>query len=80
MELTVITPYKRLSFEIAWLEIETTVGNFVIQPGSAPTVLLLKSGHPTTFCLKNGKQETIDIKAGGLVEITRQGAMIILNE
>lgn len=78
MELVVITPTYKTTLAIAWIEIETTVGNFVIQPGHAPTVLILQPNNLLTYCLTNGKQETITAQ-GGIVEITRTSALVILD-
>ncbi len=79
MELSIITPtYKKL-YAIAWIELETTTGNFVIQPGHAPTILLLTPNNNAIFCLSNGKQETIAIKEGGVAHIQRYSATLLLN-
>jgi len=79
MDLIIITPVQELIYGITWLEINTPVGNFVIQPGHAPTVLTLAANEKITFCLKNGKRESMPIKQG-VVHITRTAATIIMNE
>jgi len=78
MELLIIAPTYKKEFSIAWLELETTVGNFVIQPGHAPTILLLAPHQTATFCLKNGKQETIPI-SGGIAHIQRDSATLLVD-
>jgi F0F1-type ATP synthase epsilon subunit len=79
MELSIITPtYKKL-YAIAWIELETTAGNFVIQPGHAPTILLLTPNNNALFCLSNGKQESVMIKEGGIAHIERNSATLLLN-
>jgi len=77
MELTIISPTTKKIISVAWFEIDTTIGNFVIQQGHAPTVLIFAQQTIATVCLKSGKQETITIP-GGVVEITRQAATFIL--
>ena len=79
MELKIISPFRQKVYNIAWLELNTPVGNFVIQPGHAPMVLSLAPHKPITFCLTNGKQESLIIKEG-FVEITRTSASIVINE
>lgn len=79
MDLAVISPTKKTIASIAWLEINTTVGNFVIQPEHAATVLILAENKPITYCLASGKQETTMIPAG-IVEITPTAATIVVYE
>jgi len=79
MNLHIIRPLSKEELQIAWVEIETPVGNFVIQPKHAPMVLTLTPGEDITFCLSNGKQKSIPVKQG-IVEITRNGATILLSE
>jgi len=79
MTLQVISTTTSFMRDISWLEIDTVVGNFVIRPGHAPTVLMLDPGKPIIFCLSNGKQETLSI-GKGIVEITRTKATVLINE
>ena len=41
MQLRIISPSGEKKFKIAWVEVDTPVGNFVIHSGHAPTVLTL---------------------------------------
>lgn len=77
MELSVISPTSKQEFSIAWIELETTVGNFVIQHGHAATVLLLTPNQSATICLNNGKQETIAIP-GGIAYIKPAETLLLL--
>lgn len=79
MDLTIITPISHQTFAIAWLELATTAGNFVIQPGHAPTVLTLTPAEKVTFCLANGKRDSI-VVSQGIAHITRTTATLLLNE
>ena len=79
MKLYIITPFSKKILDIAWLELNTPVGNFVVQPGHAPTVLTLAYNKEIVFCLKSGKQESIIIKHG-IADITRTTATILLSE
>jgi F0F1-type ATP synthase epsilon subunit len=79
MDLTIVCPLEHKTLSITWLEINTAVGNFVIQPGHVPTIMTLTPGEKVTFCLSNGKRESMLIKHG-IVHITRTSATLILNE
>ena len=78
MELVIISPTKKTITSVAWLEIDTTVGNFVIQPGHAPTVRVLDKEKAITYRLTNVKQESVIISAG-IVEISPSTATIIMH-
>lgn len=79
MEFTILSPDQKKVFNIAWIEVNTPLGNFVIQRGHAPTILLVSPKEPLIICLSNGKQETFTTE-GGILEITRQKATLIVNE
>lgn len=79
MNFTILSPEEEKSFTIAWIEVNTPVGNFVIQQNHAPMVLTLSAHQPITICLKSGKQEIIK-SAGGILEVTRTAATLLLNE
>lgn len=78
MQLAIITPTKKDLFEIAWIEFNTAHGNFVIQPGHAPTIFALSEQKPFIYCLKNGKQEVVMVKRA-IAEITRSQITILLS-
>jgi len=79
MMFTIIGPVSKKIVRITWLEINTPVGNFVIQPGHVPTLLTLSGQQPITFCLKNGKQESLLVHEG-IVEVTRDSATLFINQ
>lgn len=78
MQLIIITPAKKEFFDIAWAECNTPSGNYVIQPGHAPTIFSLSAHRPFIYCLKNGKEEVIMIKQA-IAEITRTQITLLLN-
>lgn len=78
MELTIISPVLQKKMTIAWLEINTPVGNFVIQKGHAPMVVTLSAHQPIIFGLPNGTQQSIII-IKAVVEVTRTGATVIVS-
>jgi F0F1-type ATP synthase epsilon subunit len=79
MKLFVVSPFGKKTFDIAWVELNTPVGNFVIQPGHAPMMLTLSPHKEIIFCLTSGKQESFVIKQG-IIDISRTSATLLLNE
>jgi len=79
MRLQIITPHDEKDIDIAWVELETPVGNFVIHGGHAPTVLTLLPKHPVIFRTKSGVEESVLIN-NGVVDIDREKVIIITDE
>lgn len=79
MQFTIISPKEKKTYTIAWLEINTPLGNFVIQPGHVPTVLLVSPGQPLLFCLTNGNKETIKPESG-IVHVNRTAVSLLMPE
>lgn len=79
MKFTIISPYDKKVYAISWIELNTPIGNFVIQPGHVPTILTLSEGEKITFGLANGKRESLTVKQG-VAHITRDSATILLSE
>jgi F0F1-type ATP synthase epsilon subunit len=79
MHLQIISPLRTLAYEIVWIDLQTDAGNFVIQSGHAPMILVLAPHKEIQFRLKNGKDETLIIPQG-VAEITREHITLIINE
>ncbi len=79
MNLKIISPLRTLTYNVAWLEVNTHIGNFVIQKGHVPTLLVLAPDQEIVFRLKNGKQESIMVPSG-IVEVTRELSTVIIQE
>ena len=79
MNLRLITANKLETFIVAWLEIHTPTGDFVIQRGHAPTVFVLSENMPLVFKLDNGKQQTVYVRRG-IAECTRSNVQLIIDE
>lgn len=79
MKLTIIKPDHIAEYEIAWLEVITDQGSFIVQAEHAPTVFVLASGQPLTFCLKDTTQESIMVMQG-VVEVTRKEILALVGE
>jgi F0F1-type ATP synthase epsilon subunit len=78
VQFTIITPFEKKQYAVAWLEVNTPIGNFVIQPGHAPTILTVSSDQPFTMCLHNGKQETFTLSGNGILKVTRREALLLI--
>lgn len=76
MNLSLISPFKRLYKKIAWIEVDTTVGNFVIEPEHAPMILVLEKDSFVNYCLLSGKQERVKV-ASGMVHIKRDSVSVV---
>lgn len=79
MELHVVSPLKQWKLSIAWLEVNTPIGNFVIEPDHAPMVLTLASNSTVSFGLTSGKQDSMNI-LNGLVHIKRESITLLLSD
>lgn len=79
MNLQIISPLRILNYDVAWLEVNTNVGNFIIQKGHVPTLLVLSPNEEIIFRLKNGKEESIMVTSG-IVEVTREKSTVIIHE
>ena len=72
MKFFIISKEQTIEHEVVWVEANTPIGNFVIQPDHAPLVLLLSEQKECLYCLPTGKQEAFILERGGLLRITPQ--------
>lgn len=82
MNLNIVSPNPDLNRNInniAWLEIDTLVGNFIILPEHAPTILTIAKNSNIKFGLSNGKHDFISVPQG-IAHIRRDKATILINE
>ncbi len=77
MQLIINSPSKKEVHEVAWVEFNTPTGNYIIQPGHAPTVLILSPSKPMMYALKNGKEEVVMVHQA-IAEITRLYVRVLL--
>ena len=78
MQLILVSPEKKDVIEVAWVELNTPSGNYIIQPGHAPMALALTSKQPFIYAHKNGKEEIIMVERA-IAEITRSQITILLS-
>ena len=79
MQLQIVGVNQKELFNVSWVELQTKVGNFIIQPEHAPMILELQSNSQIRFCLDNSKQAVFEISTGGFAHITRQNVTILIN-
>lgn len=78
MQLILVSPEKKETHEVIWVELNTPTGNYIIQPGHAPMILTLSSKQPFIFTHKNGKEEIVMVDRG-IAEINRTQVTILLS-
>ena len=78
MQLIIVTPEKKETVEVTWLELNTPTGNYIIQNGHAPMALALSPKQPFIYAHKNGKEEIVMVERG-IAEITRSQVIILLS-
>ncbi|MBN1549269.1 hypothetical protein JW872_01260 [Candidatus Babeliales bacterium] len=79
MKVIILGPTIQQTYHAAWIEFDTPVGNFVVKKDHVPEVLTLKEKSRFIIWLNSGKQEIIDITSG-VIKITRENAMVLLDQ
>jgi len=79
MKLTIISLTGKVEHHVAWIEVETPDGNFIIQPEHVPTTFILSEKRDLTYCLSTGKLETITIHNAALLSVERSSALLLMN-
>jgi F0F1-type ATP synthase epsilon subunit len=64
---------------IVWVEINTPVGNMVIQENHAPMIIEIEPNSELLFMQPNGKQ-VLMIVLQGFIHITRQEIKLLLTK
>jgi F0F1-type ATP synthase epsilon subunit len=77
MELVINTPQYEGTYSVAWVELNTPTGNYVIQQGHAPAIMTLAPQKPIIFRLNTGKQENILVRHG-VVKIERERVQVVM--
>lgn len=77
MKLTILSPTQTKNFEVSWIEVQTEKGNFIVQNGHAPTIVLIPDNKELTIGLTDGST-TILNSIGGILEIKRNSILLLL--
>lgn len=76
MDLTIVSPTQTKKISIDWLEVESMRGNLVIQPGHAPSYIVVKPKSQAQWLSSDGATDTLFI-GHGFVEVTRDNITLI---
>lgn len=80
MQLSIINTKGQSNFDIDWVELNTVVGNLVVQEGHVPSVLFLAPNSAMHYkSIKKNQPESITIKQA-IAHITRTDVTIIITE
>ena len=79
MELTIVTAASKQIIDVAWIEVNTPAGNFVIQTGHAPMIVTLVSQKEFIYQPTVGKQESL-IVGQALLNVNRDTALLVLQK
>jgi len=79
VKFSVISPHSIVHHTIAWVEINTPVGNMVIQENHAPMVVEIEPNSELLFMQPNGKQEAIIVQQG-FIHVTRQEIKLLVTK
>lgn len=77
MQLQIVGIDQKTEFNVQWVELQTVVGNFIIQIEHAPMIVQLQAKSQVRFGLDSSKQKTVDI-AGGIAHVTRNSVTILI--
>jgi F0F1-type ATP synthase epsilon subunit len=76
VKLHLISPTQSQNYTVNWIELNTDQGNFVIQHGHAPMIVMLKKDSIMRINY-DGKTTDIVIKSG-IAEINRMQTTILI--
>ncbi|MFI5332729.1 MAG: hypothetical protein ACHQVS_01365 [Candidatus Babeliales bacterium] len=79
MHLIIVSPFSQKTIDIEWIELNTPVGNFVIQPEHAPTIITLTPGQPVIYMISNGKEESFIVREA-IVQVTRTAVTLLMQD
>ena len=79
MELIITSPLHKDILNVTWLELNTPEGNFIVQEGHAPMIVLLTKESEIIYSLSNGTKQS-RFAAQGIAQITRKMVTIIMQE
>lgn len=77
MKLSIVDTVKITVYDVAWVEINTPVGNMVIQEKHVPMIIELSSGHELIFELLDGELIRIMI-VQAVAHVTREEVKILI--
>jgi len=79
VKFSVIKPHSVVQHTIVWVEINTPVGNMVIQEGHAPMIVEIEPNSELLFMQPNGKQ-ILMIVLQGFMHVTREEIKLLVTK
>ena len=76
-ELEIIHPTKSEKKTVAWVEVESPTGNFVVGPNHSPLVSILKPRGKLTYQEFEKTETAVDIY-GGVFKVSDNKAVVVL--
>lgn len=76
--LSIITSTSQESKQVEWLEIETPLGNLIVEEGHAPLTTSLKRDCEIIFKPEKGNVKSIKVR-GGIAKIKRDSATVVID-
>lgn len=67
------------NYEISWLELNTITGNYIIQPGHAPMILILTPDSKAICCLVKNNEQKVFMIRDGVAHIKRDSIILSYN-
>ena len=77
MKLHIATPSEKHMLEIAWIELNTPEGNFIIQPEHVPMVVTQSPLSEISYRLRSGKEEVKKV-VGGIAHVERDHITLLI--
>lgn len=78
-ELEIIHPTKSEKKTVAWVEVESPTGNFVVGPNHSPLISILKPRGKLTYQVFEGTEASMDIY-GGIFKVLNNKVVVLLEE
>ena len=79
MKLSVISPHNIQHYPTVWIEINTPVGNMVIQKDHAPMIVEIQPNSEILLMQENGKQISILVRQG-FIHVTRHEVKLLITK
>ena len=76
--LEIIRPTSAETINVAWLEVESPTGSFVIGPQHSPLISLLKRKTDLIYQIADGPKIKIDV-FGGLLRVQDDRVIVLLD-
>lgn len=77
MKLKIVTTQKTVEHEVDWVELNTPVGNMVIQQGHTPMIIELSPGYECIYQIFEGSTESIMI-VQAVAHVTRFEVQLLI--